>query len=73
MPMDSVINLYYGQIISPEIAEEYPMKYLNKTIHKIPNSYKDPDRYIIGFLLKLDYEKLQKISDENSPLYKFKG
>jgi len=67
MPMDCVINIYYGQLLSSFDAGNFPIRDLNVTIHKVP----DDKIYIIGDKLCINYEKFKKI-DKDSLLYKFK-
>ena len=44
MPMSMYVDVYYGSLISKEIAGEHKIKDLNKTIFKIPIG----DNYTMG-------------------------
>ena len=55
--MSMYVDVYYGSLISKEIAGEHKIKDLNKTIFKIPIG----DNYIKGLQLEVDYSILYSL------------
>lgn len=60
-----MIKLYCGSIISNEIAEEFPIRELNKSIFKTFKNY-----YVKGSCLNVNYEKVDKLIELNHEVVK---